>query len=81
MIDNEDSITIVIKGNRVEKRYKNSNIKIVTITSNDFKTEEYYKDDKLHRDNYLPAIIKFDEDGKIISEEYFQNGKHYTIDG
>jgi len=39
----------------------------------------FYKNDLLHRDDG-PAYIYYDDDGQIIYEEYYQNGKYHRSD-
>ena len=42
-------------------------------------TVEYYENGQLHRDDDLPALIKYDTMDKIILEKYYRLGKLYRI--
>jgi antitoxin component YwqK of YwqJK toxin-antitoxin module len=47
---------------------------LVYFKSGKLKTEEYFNNGKLHRDNDLPAFVSYYEDDNICSETYALNG-------
>jgi len=38
-------------------------------------SEQWFENDKWHRDNDKPAIIYYNEDGSVLSEQWFENDK------
>ncbi len=42
--------------------------------------EEWYRDDKPHRDGDRPAMIQYNEDGAVICQTYYCNGKQYVLE-
>ena len=37
--------------------------------------ERYYKNGRLHRDGYKPAMIEYNKDGSISYARYYKNGE------
>lgn len=60
-----------------ESFYKNGELYKMIHHSRNLRTKYYYKNEKMHRDDDKPAIIKYYPNGKIEEEMYLKNDKFH----